>query len=317
MCRLAARLIAEGLSYDDTRIWSWWFEEIFADLFGLLQIGPTVTRSLQRMFIYLPPTLLSKLDFHLDDNLMNTLLRSQWEAYDATHPVPRVRAVLSIEALWLLKKSTMPQDSAFQARVEKEIQNLESTWNNPLWIKPSPEFEDKVKLTAGPGSPPLDNPTKDITELRKQAQFVLDTILFTPLDALAAMDEQGKLGQRRCVADVFYRQPDYEAIDKITHELLKDQPSSSTEVRNISAIVSAAEYAFEEYATQWTETVLTEEGMKRLNQLGDSIKAAIKRCATTRQSLAACTQWQRGVANSTYASIRALHTAPRCHRIRH
>jgi hypothetical protein len=81
-------------------IWFRWLEEIFADLFGLLQVGRAYAASQQRMLLYIPSRAMEQSATY--DDPREGLLR----APDDTHPPAHLRTHLAIQALRIINTSS-------------------------------------------------------------------------------------------------------------------------------------------------------------------------------------------------------------------
>jgi hypothetical protein len=179
---LVHSLLNEGHSYEMVSLWYNWLEEIFADLFAVLQIGPVFAQTQQyHALLALPFSSLGNLD--KEDDARTILLNS----YDFTHPNPYLRVCLSYQAL----SSINPADLDIPNRLEKrwvaffdglDITHLTLTVFTISKDGPTPNREIKEK-------------TEDIKNIGfKILQFLLNTDLYSLADSN---------GQPRKIRDVF------------------------------------------------------------------------------------------------------------------
>lgn len=236
---LSVELAAAGFSYDRQRVWGRWMEEIFADMFAVLQFGPTAVSSLQRALAYVPVPLLKELDIGLLDDVIDGLRG----AYDAKHPVAYLRGWLSLEALEMLIASQEPnQPNDIR---DSQVTELKETWREFFQEESEEEKEPQgeVRLMAEGASLGIGHaPAKTMLD---QGKIVLDAILYTPLQALA---EEGS-GAPRSMVDVFYHERDYAKIKDATDLLLLPKSQFSADSfrdMDVRTVLAAAEYAFEQ-----------------------------------------------------------------------
>jgi len=162
---LALELWSRGEGYDIQYIWFHWLEEIFADLFGLLQIGPAFARTQQLMLPHLPFRVLRRMGE--SPNLGDALLR----AADETHPIPYLRVLLAIRALEKLGTT--------------DIEPLKEKWDTRF------QDVDTSKVYARVRGRYVELPADRMEEV---GNTVLEVILKTDLYALAekSSDEDEK-----------------------------------------------------------------------------------------------------------------------------
>jgi hypothetical protein len=155
---VAMELWSQGEDYTIQRIWFNWLEEIFADLFGLLQIGPAFARTQQLMLPHLPFRVFRRMAEGSD--LRHALLQTA----DETHPIPHLRVLLAIQALEKLDTS------------EADIEPLGEKWDRLF------QGVDTSKVYTRIQGRSQELPTDD---MEKVGDIVLDVILKTDLYALA------------------------------------------------------------------------------------------------------------------------------------
>lgn len=110
---LTHHLFAQGYGFPMISLWYNWLEEIFADLFGVLQFGEVYVKTQQyAALLSFPRSALRSLG--PDQDPRNLLFK----AYDFTHPVPFLRLDLSLQMLALSEMAT--PDS---------INELRNQWN--------------------------------------------------------------------------------------------------------------------------------------------------------------------------------------------
>jgi hypothetical protein len=155
---LALELWSRGEGYDIQYIWFHWLEEIFADLFGLLQIGPAFAQTQQLMLPYLPLPVAPR-------KVSNRLL----VVADETHPIPYLRVFLAIRAL---EELGIP---------EADTKPLRDKWEKFFHEDGGVDVK-KSKISARVRGSHVEIPVKEMIDV---AEIVLDVILNTDLDALA------------------------------------------------------------------------------------------------------------------------------------
>jgi hypothetical protein len=151
-------LWSQGEDYTVQRIWLHWVEEIFADLFGLLQIGPAFAQTQQLMLPYLPLPAAPR-------KVSNRLL----VVADETHPIPYLRVFLAIRAL---EELGIP---------EADTKPLRDKWEKFFHEDGGVDVK-KSKISARVRGSHVEIPVKEMIDV---AEIVLDVILNTDLDALA------------------------------------------------------------------------------------------------------------------------------------
>jgi hypothetical protein len=224
-------------------IWFRWLEEIFADLFGLLQIGRAFANSQQRMLLYLPPRVIGQLS--TDDDFREGLLR----APDDTHPPPHLRAHLAIEALRIIK--TLGS--------EEELQKLEKRWDDffregpdvdttNLYLPVQGEYQKSSRQEMNAGD--ADDDTNDTVagecyqkfhcqEMKDIGKTVLEVMLTTKLYALGMKlksdepdppltSDEPDLPSKRSLIDVFRSPLDEEEVGQAQESI---NQAASSEVR--------------------------------------------------------------------------------------
>ncbi|MCB0164118.1 MAG: hypothetical protein KDI79_07840 [Anaerolineae bacterium] len=231
--KLTTALVLHSYDYVHLNMWFSWMEEIFADLFGLLQIGPSFIRSQQYI------TLTS-----LRGEAMTRLHRGQdarvafFHATDNAHPVPYLRVYLSLKALTLLGQDMTALEKQWEAFFEPVQASLG-------WMRADvTKMTGKRKLAWGVRS----------HEVKEKAVLFLSLILHIPLDALAGPD-----GQPRSIHKLFYDPTQQDtmknaidrckavinnpSLDNVYHQLItSDIFQNNPDIRTVIAV---AEYAFE------------------------------------------------------------------------
>jgi len=195
---LIHELVAQGHEYPILSLWYNWLEELFADLFGLLQMGPTFAKTQQYIALSaLPSRSIRKLAEGADPRIL--LLR----AHDFTHPTPYLRVDLARKALEL---SGMLGEATFD-RWDHFFNGLEEELTKYVYVQTF-ELDD--------GRTILNENRKEKTDtLREIGHQVVQLILETELYSLA-YQEEGQLGEEerqptgaegkpRKVKDVFSR----------------------------------------------------------------------------------------------------------------
>jgi hypothetical protein len=168
---VAMELWKQGQSHDVQSIWFNWLEEVFADLFGLLQIGPAFAHTQLLMLPHLPiPAARRQVGHRL------------LAATDETHPIAYLRVFLAIETLKKLKAP--PSD----------IKQLEKKWKALLQGVDASTVHPLVRGRS------VELPIKD---MEKVATIVLDVILDADLDALALADKSMPSPAPRSLRAVF------------------------------------------------------------------------------------------------------------------
>jgi hypothetical protein len=275
LVKLMLRLAAEGVSFEHQRFWGRCMEEVFSDVYGMLQIGPAVIRSMQRILAYVPPDLLSGLDPDSVSDLEEDLVADLWEAYDLTHPPKRLRVWLSITALEMV--SGLKESDA-------EIKELNERWNSISSDRDKSEDKKLRQFTLLTGMPPVTRKLRrnSFQTLKNEGRIVLEVILNTPLHALAVVDANGDPvtdgnGQPhlRSISKVFYHKPDYEGIEDATQELLPQDGEDGEDGEffkgkvDVRTVLAAAEYAFEQVAEDVIKLdELSNRLVKAINQTG-------------------------------------------------
>jgi hypothetical protein len=174
---LTAFLLSET-SPDERLFWSKWMEEMFADLFCLLLIGPAAIHSMQHMFFALPPQDLSQ---HLKIMDPQEWLR---RAYDDEHPIPYLRVYLNLDTLRLL-------DSR---RFASEIKSISNQWRR--FFRDEADHEPALDVYTFSSDRGI-----SMGKMRAIGEKMLDIMLNTPLFALGRKDEpDGK----RALREVFF-----------------------------------------------------------------------------------------------------------------
>ena len=152
---VAVELWKQGKSHDEQCIWFNWLEEIFADVFGLLRIGPPFAHTQRFMLCLLPePVVRADLGHHLHRLLV---------ASDISHPPPYLRMYLAIRALEELGYT-------------EEVRRLKAEWDELF------QDVDTSKMCVLVRGRHFEMPTE---VMQKDAEMVLDVILNTELEALA------------------------------------------------------------------------------------------------------------------------------------
>jgi len=185
---LVMELWSCGQSYADQRIWFYWLEEIFADLFGLLRIGPAFARSQYLMILHLPDPVTQR-------GASSRVLA----AADERHPIPYLRAYFALRALEKVRPGadqsstkasagvgwTNPSDKIKQ---DPDLLELWKKWTSLLAEEPSksrvggqtePQPSHLFALVKGQSM------NRSAQELQDTADVVLDVLLDTELYALA------------------------------------------------------------------------------------------------------------------------------------
>jgi hypothetical protein len=239
-------LASAGFTFDRQRVWGRWMEEIFADLFALLQIGPAVAGSLQRMLAYVPNPLLKKLGIGLLDDVLEGLRG----AYDAEHPVAYLRGWLSLAALDMLVASQEAgqPDPVGEPIRDGYLDELRQAWRDfiegpgttrgPSTSKRGPQGGIRLRVEGSP----LKTNYVSARNMLSEGQTVLEIMLYTPLQALAVPD-----GPPRSMVDVFYHKPEYARIEQAAQDFLTAGQFSAGSFAGLDlrTVLAAAEYAFE------------------------------------------------------------------------
>jgi hypothetical protein len=260
---VVTRLIAQGRTLLEIRIWRFWLEELFADLFGALQVGPVMARTLLRLLARLPAPLIQGL--HATG--AETALCSMWECQDADHPMRALRPLLILDAfdLLLTQSPSLEGAQASTEYIRQELAEIGATWDRFITGEYPSQAPAEVSLAPYHQRSMPEGVT--LAALRDQARPVLNLILHTPLDSLADTDAPDK---PRSVAEVFFHPPNYQAIQSLQQQLMAGADASECDTYTLLA---AAEYAFEAYARNEYNDVLAQ----RLAQLNDQILRAIPR----------------------------------------
>ena len=180
-CELMVNVILtlglKGYKREDLRIWGAWLEEVFADLFCLLSVGPAAIHAGQRVALWI--TAESRRSSNSKDALTQILFSSR----DWYHPVPYLRIVLGLNALKLLE-NLGPGGQAMQ----NQVKELHDRWAN---------------LTEQPEKIYVNDQEKDYVNVLNKGNLVVETILSTPLYALADKNG-GAASAPRSILEVFY-----------------------------------------------------------------------------------------------------------------
>jgi hypothetical protein len=224
-------LWSQGEDYTVQRIWLHWVEEIFADLFGLLQIGLAFAQAQQCMLPYLPLRVVRRIKKEGLD-AREGLLR----AADETHPIPYLRALLAIQALRKLGLDT-------------DTELLEKKWKMSFQEDGG---VDTSKVFARVRGRDVELPAD---HMEKVGNTVLDVILNTRLYALA----KRKLAD----PDVFHEPLDErkKGIEEARKAITNGVPSGDFEMRHLLA---ATQKSLEELWQQ-TEGKPSDEDIDDLN----------------------------------------------------
>jgi len=211
-------LLSRGKSHDVQCIWFNWLEEIIADLFGLLQIGPAFAQTQQLMLPHLPLPVARR-------KVSNRLLL----AADETHPIPYLRVVLAIRAL---EELGIP---------EADTKPLREKWEKFFHEDGGVDVE-KGKISARVRGSHVEIPVKEMIEV---AEIVLDVILNTDLDALAKTSSPK---EPRKLRDVFHEPLD-ERREKVeaARQAISGVPSGEFDMRHLLA---ATQESLEELSAQ-------------------------------------------------------------------
>ena len=208
MGHVSIRLLLEGkASSVVSDIWLNWLEEIFADIFGLLQIGPAFARTQQLMLPYLPRP------------KPRGEVRNPWLiAADETHPIPYLRVFLAFRALEKLGIG------------EADTKPLKENWEKFFHEDQGVDDEEDKMSALVEGSPV----ERTVKEMKQVAEIVLDTILNTDLYQLAktsSPDEPRKL------RDVFSESLDEtrKRIKAARQAIISGVPSGEFEIRHLLA----------------------------------------------------------------------------------
>jgi hypothetical protein len=124
---IAHHLLAQGYDYSMASLWYNWLEEIFADLFALLQMGPAFAKTQQYVVLSTLPR--KAIRYMLIRGQPTDILRY---AYDFTHPVPHLRVYLTCKAL---EMSNLADKTT--------LDDLKSRWNS---LFNTDDFFDKEKI---------------------------------------------------------------------------------------------------------------------------------------------------------------------------
>jgi hypothetical protein len=215
LVKLMLTLGSQGHKRGVLRVWCGWLEEIFADLFALLRVGPAMVHSAKRLALWVSPALGQAPTLADSDSPAPLLLYQHDESYPCTY----LRLRLSLEALKML---------AGDKKVPV-VQELEEGWeqlaHNPKYVYTQEQGVPKRRW---------------LTDIQKPATSTLQTLLESPLYALAAKDD---LDTPRTVREVFYDGYDEAAIQKAQEAFANGQLATDVEIRHILA---AAEFSLDD-----------------------------------------------------------------------
>jgi hypothetical protein len=167
----------QGCTHKEVRIWGSWLEEIFADLFCVLRVGPAAIHAGQRVALWITAT------SRRAEPSSDTLTRILFTSRDLSHPVSYLRVCMGLKALKLLANKG-PSD----IEVQKQIQELEDRW---------------VNLAAPPTNIYINDKQENFAKIFERGELVVATVLDTPLYALANKND-GLSSVARSIFDVFY-----------------------------------------------------------------------------------------------------------------
>lgn len=161
-------------------IWFRWLEEIFADLFGLLQVGRAYAASQQRMLLYIPSRAMEQSATY--DDPRKGLLR----APDDTHPPAHLRTHLAIQALRIINTSSSSE----------KLPELQERWDGLFLEGEDIDTTDLHLLVQGVYK---EFPFREMFEI---GETVLEVMLTTELYAL----------EKRKLKDVFVSHLDEQEV---------------------------------------------------------------------------------------------------------
>lgn len=146
--------------FDQYTIWIGWIEEVFADVFGALVIGPQFAKSAQDVLIR------ERVSRPLD------LLSS-----DGEHPIPALRPFIASSTL---KAIAGLHNDAFGTALNALAEDLEVRWQ-PIWIEGLDEEGQtlpKESVSPHPGHADSDQqPAVTLEDIRKQIPRMVELVL--------------------------------------------------------------------------------------------------------------------------------------------
>lgn len=244
-------LSLNSIDYDMQKVWFNWLEEIFADIFGILQLGMGYVNTQQYTFLCLPMNAIKLFKTKLkdfDDTSRNNSIFLEALKYDtdSTHPIPYVRHRLAIKALCkLVQYASINNDKSgdYWNKLDKDDDLNLDYWKD-VFTKAGIST-DLVKLTMDVTFPhPLPVISgqayvdKDIKDIEKIEDILIDSMLDTKLYSLAAKD-----GNPRSASEVFIDNLNRADIDK-AGVLIKNPTNDSVGI-NIQHILIAAQEKLE------------------------------------------------------------------------
>lgn len=247
---LIHHLLAQGCGYSMLSLWFNWLEEIFADLFGLLQLGSAFARTQQYIVLLTPPR--SSIRNLTEGADPRTFLL---HAYDFTHPTSYLRVELARKALATADQDTFKLWDDFFAGMDPEHIYVQTF-----------ELDDTGTISS------VERKEEKTETLREIGHQVLQLIRDTPLYSLA-----DPAGQRRKVKDVFSRPlppvpeteeatelPDdmdiRDAVRWAVHaferqELDKLKDNSEKTINRFAPAITVPSVGFESYTAQEGDTI--------------------------------------------------------------
>lgn len=178
---------AQGCTRRELYVWGAWLEEMFADLFCLLRVGPAAIHAGQRVALWIAAT--SRRDQPSSDTLTQILFTSR----DWSHPPGDARVRMGLDAL---KLSMNMGSSDFE--VQKQVQELEERWTN---------------LAEPPTTVYINDKQENLADVLAIGKLVVTTLLQTPLYALANKEDSSSLP--RSIVNVFYDENRFRKIPKV------------------------------------------------------------------------------------------------------
>lgn len=227
-------------------IWYRWIEEIFADIYGLLVIGPGFASSQQRILLLLEPQVNERLGKNTDVRV------GLLHASDKTHPPPHLRAHLTFDALRLIS----PQAA-------EKTERLQTNWDD-LFLEKRDVDTSKIFLFTPDGIEEF-----SFEDMHKIGQTVLKVMLETPLFALGKKPtaREPNPSPKRSLKEVFHS-PVVERTMSIRSTGGAQKPQSFQD------LLTTAQNGLEWVAEHLTDDGLVREtsGLKPANSVIDEIR---------------------------------------------
>ena len=178
------------VNYNMLAIWFNWLEELFADIFGLLQLGPQFDRAQLRMLLHLPSEVIQRVKGKSGVDPREGLMQGT----DLTHPVPYLRSLIAFNVLQELKM------------YDDEMERTERAWENFVQNNNAVDT-NTIKVLIRNSNYMLEFENREVNTMLKIADKVIKVILNSKFYTLAANDN---LDTPRNMKTVF----GWESLDK-------------------------------------------------------------------------------------------------------